>query len=216
MLFWILIIVTLLVSYIVGNNTKISKIWNYVLLLLLIVDICYIAKYIIKELPGFLNSIITYLQNMASSLDAVILVALITGFISLANSFYSRFSENRNKRREYLAGKREEPYAEFISLVYKITQSAKDDNNYPEEEMIKDIQSFNSKITLWGSPKVVKKWTKFRKISLDGENKTSQENILILIEEVMNEMRKDLGVKSVNKGNLLSIFVNDVEKLLKK
>ncbi|MCC9694308.1 hypothetical protein HK253_07810, partial [Streptococcus agalactiae] len=154
--------------------------------------------------------------NMASSLDAVILVALITGFISLANSFYSRVSETRNKRREYLAGKREEPYSEFINLVYKITQSVEDGNYYSEEEMKKDIQSFNSKITLWGSPRVVEKWTKFRKISLAGENKTSQESVLIQIEEVMNEMRKDLGVKSVNKGNLLSIFINDVERVLKK
>ncbi|MGT2910588.1 hypothetical protein ACVR1I_02600 [Streptococcus cameli] len=216
MLFGILVFVTFLVSYIIGNSTKVPKILNYILLLLLIADTYLISNYVIKEFPRVLNSIITYLQNMASSLDAVILVALITGFISLANSFYSRFSENINKRREYLAGKREEPYTEFISLVYKITQSGGDGNNYPEEEMRKDIQSFNSKITLWGSPKVVKKWIKFRKNSLDGENTTSQENVLILIEEVMNEMRKDLGVKSVNKGNLLSIFLNDAEEILKK
>ena len=32
----------------------------------------------------------------------------------------------------------------------------------------------------------------------------------------MNEMRKDLGVEQVNKGNLLSIFINDVEQIFKK
>ena len=157
-----------------------------------------------------------YLQNMTSSLDAVILVALITGTISLLNSFYSRYSDNRNKRREYLAAKREEPYAEFINLVFKITQRKNNGLKYTDKEMAKDIQSFNSKITLWGSPKVVNKWIKFRKISLDGENKISPEKNLILIEEVMNEMRKDLGVKQVDKGNLLSIFINDVEQILKK
>lgn len=49
-----------------------------------------------------------------------------------------------------------------------------------------------------------------------GENKISPEKNLILIEEVMNEMRKDSSVKQVDKGNLMSIFINDVEQILKK
>jgi hypothetical protein len=44
---------------------------------------------------------------MTSSVDVVVLVALITGSITLLNSFYSRYSEQRNKKREYLATKRE-------------------------------------------------------------------------------------------------------------
>lgn len=215
MYFLVFMIATFVTAYIVGNKREVKKFWNYILLILLIIDAIFIGKKLVEELPKFLNWIIQYLQNMVSRLDAVILVALITGSISILNSFYSKHSDNKNKRREYLAGKREEPYAEFIGLVYKITQT----NNvakYTEQEMIKDIQSFNSKITLWGSPKVVAKWIKFRKSSLaTGEEMEADKN-LILIEEVMNEMRKDLGVEQVNKGNLLSIFINDVEQIFKK
>ena len=32
----------------------------------------------------------------------------------------------------------------------------------------------------------------------------------------MNEMRKDLGVKSVNRGKLLSIYIDDIDKVIKK
>ena len=32
----------------------------------------------------------------------------------------------------------------------------------------------------------------------------------------MNEMRKDMGVKKVKKGNLLSFFVNDIKTAMKK
>ena len=32
----------------------------------------------------------------------------------------------------------------------------------------------------------------------------------------MNAMRKDLGVKSVGRGNLLSFFINDIEKIIGK
>lgn len=34
-------------------------------------------------------------------------------------------------------------------------------------------------------------------------------------EEIMNEMRKDLGVKKVKKGNGLAFFVNDIKEVLK-
>lgn len=34
-------------------------------------------------------------------------------------------------------------------------------------------------------------------------------------EEIMNGMRKDLGVKKVKKGNGLAFFVNDIKEVLK-
>ena len=68
--------------------------------------------------------------------------------------------------------------------------------------MLEDLSRFSRQITLWGSSKVVKKWVKFR------EN-------LFLMEEIMNEMRKDLGLKKVKKGNLLVFSVNDIKEVLK-
>lgn len=213
---WFLVVGTIFLFVIIGIKKEVSKSLNNIFVLFMIIDLLYISYYLIKEVPKFINLFIKYLQNMTSSLDAVILVALITGFISLVNSFYSRYSESKNKRREYLSGKREEPYSEFINMVYKLTRRSKGEIEYTDEEVAKDIQSFNSKITLWGSPEVVKKWIKFRKKSIDGESEITPEQSLILVEDVMNEMRKDLGVKSVNKGNLLSIFINDFEEILKK
>lgn len=215
MLFWINLVVTLIVAYSLGTKQSGNKVLNYFLLLLMIFNIYFVGKYIIEKAPIFVDSIIKYLQNMTTSLDAVILVALITGSISLLNSFYSRYSDNKTKRREYLSAKREKPYAEFIELVYKITQNGRNGFTYSQKDMINDISSFNSKLSLWGSPKVVKKWNAFRKSSLETKYKSDTE-LLILMEEVMNEMRKDLGVKSVGQGNLLSFFINDIENVIKK
>lgn len=203
MLFWINLVVTLIVAYSLGTKQSGNKVLNYFLLLLMILNIYFVGKYIIEKTPIFVDSIIKYLQNMTTSLDAVILVALITGSISLLNSFYSRYSDNKTKRREYLSAKREKPYAEFIELVYKITQNGKNGFTYSQKDMINDISSFNSKLSLWGSPKVVKKWNAFRKSSLETKYKSDTE-LLILMEDVMNEMRKDLGVKSVGQGNVLT------------
>ncbi|WMB29746.1 hypothetical protein N1495_01695 [Streptococcus didelphis] len=206
MYFWIGLIFTFIIAYMIGNTQKESKLLNYLLLFFLLTDIYYVGKFLIKYIPIFITHTIKYLQNMTSSLDAVVLVALITGSISLLISIYSRYSDNKNKRREYLSAKREAPYSEFIELVYKMTQNGNNGFSYSQEEMVKDISSFNSKLSLWGSPKVVKKWNTFRQSSLKVKSEDDSE-LLILMEEVMNEMRKDLGVKSVGKGSLLSFLL---------
>ena len=76
--------------------------------------------------------------------------------------------------------------------------------------MIKDLSKFSKQITLWGSPRVVKKWVKFRE---NGANPDAGMENLFLLEEIMNDMRKDLGVHRVDKGNLLGFFVNDIKDL---
>ena len=35
------------------------------------------------------------------------------------------------------------------------------------------------------------------------------------MEDIMNEMRKDMGLKKVQKGNLLAFFVNDIKQTMK-
>lgn len=216
MFFWFCLISTVILAYLIGNNSLQSNKWNYGLLLCLLADMYYVGLYLFKNIPTYIQDIVTYLQNMTSSLDVVVLVALITGSITLLNSFYSRYSEQRNKKREYLATKREGPYSDLFTVIHKVSLSGKGDFLYSNEEMIKDINDFNSKLSLWGSPKVVKKWNDFRQKSLEGNKQLEPKELLNAVEEVMNEMRKDLGSKSTKKGELLSIFINDSEKLLGK
>ena len=216
MLFWICFVLTIILANYIGNNTLKNKIWNYCLILFLIVDIYYIALYLYDNVPTFIQGIVTYLQNMTSSVDVVVLVALITGSITLLNSFYSRYSEQKNKKREYLATKREGPYSDLFTVIHKVSLSVKGDFVYSNEDMIKDINDFNSKLSLWGSPKVVKKWNDFRQKSIESNKQLEPKELLNAVEEVMNEMRKDLGSKSTKKGELLSIFINDSENLLGK
>ena len=52
-------------------------------------------------------------------------------------------------------------------------------------------------------------------IAENGANPEEGEKNLFLLEEIMNEMRKDLGLKKVKKGNLLAFFINDIKKAMK-
>ena len=179
----------------------------------LIIGGVYLA---IKLIGSGVNSFTTWLSELSSKLDAVVIVALITGTVSLIgvviSSVISKSLEYKKARNEYLAHKREKAYGEFVNMVYKIQQNGKKPGSYSEEEMLKDLYSFSQEITLWGSSNVVNKWVKFRENGLNPQ--AAYENLFVM-EDIMNEMRKDMGLKKVQKGNLLAFFVNDIKQTMK-
>lgn len=192
-------------------NQAIGTIATLTLVVLAIFVVVKVIRYAIKAGA----SLLTWASQTLPKMDAVVIVALITGAVSILgvvlSSIVAKAAEYRRTRREYLTQKREEPYSEFIEMIYKIQQSNKPGKEYPEEEMIKDLTRFSKKITLWGSPKVVNDWVKFRENAL---NSNGMDN-LFLTETIMNEMRKDLGMPRVKKGQLLAFFVNDIKDTMK-
>ncbi|MBR2455137.1 MAG: hypothetical protein IKB36_03700 [Clostridia bacterium] len=157
-----------------------------------------------------------WLTTLASSFDAVVIVALITGAVSITgviiSSIVAKSIDYKKTRREYLAKKREAPYGEFVEMIYRVQESSKEGHDYPQEELIKDLMSFSKQITLWGSSAVVNDWVKFKETAIKG---TEGLNNLLLTEKIMNDMRKDLGLKKTKKGNLLAFFVNDIKDAMK-
>ena len=190
---------------------------NILLGFILLTGIVIFAIMVIKILYNIVIEGVLKLTNIASKFDAVIIVALITGLVSIVgviiSSVIAKIVDYRKSRQEYLTQKREVPYGEFIEMVYKIQKNIKTANSYTEEQMLEDLSKFSKQITLWGSSRVINKWIKFRENgSVPGKG---QEN-LFLMEEIMNDMRKDLGLKRVQKGNLLGFFVNDIKSVIKK
>ena len=98
-------------------------------------------------------------------------------------------------------------------MLYKVQQNGKKEGSYTQEQMIEDLSKFSKQITLWGSSKVVKKWVKFRE---NGTKPDAGKANLFLMEDIMNEMRKDLGLKKVKKGDLLAFFINDIKTAMKR
>lgn len=183
----------------------------------IIADMAFgMAFYIIKFLGKGIILIVNWLSNVVSKLDAVIIVALITGAVSIVgviiSSIVAKVIEHKKEKREYLAKKRETPYGEFVDMLYKIQQNSKGKKVYTEAMMLEDLSKFSKQITLWGSPKVVKKWIKFRE---NGANPNAGMDNLLIMDDIMNEMRKDLGLKKMKQGDLLGFFVNDIRQAMK-
>ena len=98
-------------------------------------------------------------------------------------------------------------------MIYQVQQNATEPGAYSDEQMWEDLSKFSKQITLWGSSRVINKWIEFRE---NGPDPEKAKNNLFLMEEIMNDMRKDLGLKKVKKGNLLGFFINDIKNELKK
>ena len=173
--------------------------------------------YGINYLAQIMGLLLVELHEKVSKLDAVVIVALITGAVSIIgviiSSIVAKVFDYKKNRQEYLTKKREEPYGEFVEMFYKVQQNSKQEGSYTEEMMIADLLQFSKKITLWGSTNVVKKWVKFKENAAKPD--TGLDN-LFLMEEIMNEMRKDLGLRKVKRGNLLAFFSNDIKDVMKQ
>lgn len=103
-----------------------------------------------RLLLGNVGNFIKSLSNM----DAVVIVALITGSVSILgvviSSIVSKLIEYQQKTKRYLYEKKEEPYSEFIEMVYKLQDSERGNKEYCEKELLDDTISFSKKLILWG------------------------------------------------------------------
>lgn len=192
------------------RHPKIKKLLELFLLLL----VPSIGLCLLLIVLNYVKTFVLWLVSALSKVDAVIVVALITGSVSILgvviSSVIGKRIEYKKSRNEYLAQKREKPYGDFVEMVYKLQKNIKSPNSYSQKEMISDMSNFSRELTLWGSPKVAKKWNEFR---VNGANPDKATENIFVLEEIMNEMRKDIGTKRIKKGGLLSFFVNDIDKV---
>lgn len=181
--------------------------WNtffaFLLLIFLIIGTYYILKILGKGLIYFVNTLVL----ATSKLDAIITVALITALLSIISGIVLKVIESHQKRKEYLSQKREEPYAEFINLYFKMYEKVSKNEIYSQKEMFEDIQKFQKKLMLWGSNRVVNAWTTYRTNA--GSDGTKA---LFYMENILYAIRKDMGYRTLGKGKLLSMSIYDFLK----
>ena len=195
---------------------KLSILIGIIMILMAFSLVLTIIFFLFQYIGLGIHSFILWIASFASKLEAVVLVALITGAVSIIGvvftSVIAKIIDYKQHRREYLYQKREKPYEDFIDMVYKIQEYTKKNKKYPEDEMLRDMFKFSKQLTLWGSNRVIKKWLKFRQTSITGQ--TGPE-IMFVMEDILYAMRKDMGLRKLSKGKLLSFFINDIE-IIKK
>ena len=197
------------------KHPKLNFLLGLILLIAIVIVAFLVAKWIFGILGNGIVRVINYVENFVSTSDQVIVVAMITGAVSITgvviSSIVAKVVDYKYNVKKYLYDKREEPYKQFVEMIYKIMEDTKrkDGSKMTEEEMTQMVSEFSKGLTLWGSNRVVKKWLKYRKSSIKGDANTLWE-----MEDIIYEIRKDVGLgRRLKKGDMLSFFVNDIENL---
>ena len=200
------------------KHPKINFLIGLLLLIGMVIAAVLLVKWVFGVVGSWIVSVVNFVENFVNTSDQVIVVAMITGAVSITgvviSSIVAKIVEYKYNVKKYLYDKREEPYKQFVEMIYKIMEDSpkKDGEKMTEEEMTKMVSEFSIGLTLWGSNRVVKKWLKYRKSSLQGNNK----DVLIQMEDIIYEIRRDVGLgRKLKRGDMLSFFINDIENLRK-
>lgn len=200
------------------KHPKINILIGWMMILAIIVGAIMAIDFVISGFVEATERLVAFLKKFVSTTDKVIIVAMITGMVSIIGvvftSVIAKIVDYRYNVKKYLNDKREVPYEQFINMVYAIMEDTKKPQNerMSEQDMIKKVSEFSKGLTLWGSNRVVKKWIQYRKASL---TKPGTEN-LWLLEDIIYEIRRDMGQrKKLSKGDALSFFINDMDNIKK-
>lgn len=163
--------------------------------------------------------LITYLQSLSPNPN--IIVAIIAGIVTMSGYVVARYFERKKIIEQQIREQKLPVYEEFISFIFHVIKNVKEGKETDQAEMTEFMMNFNKKSIVWLSDSSLKAYTKWRKSSsdfADGSDKSTEATMrqMLVLEELFLEFRKDIGHsnKNLKPGDLLSLFVNDVDQYL--
>jgi hypothetical protein len=88
-----------------------------------------------------------------------------------------------------------------------------------EKDIVKYMSKFTESLILWGSEEVITSYRTFRKVFM---NRTLNSSLTLeeinILENLLLTIRKDMGHnnKNLQQGDILSLFINDIDEVLIK
>ena len=138
-----------------SQGQTIGAIVKGLLVLAALAVICAVA---LSAVINFVSGSIAALLSTLSTLDVAIVVALITGCVSIVTVIGGGIANNylayRQRKGEYLREHRVQAYEKLIEIVYKMLMKSKKKEQYGADEMLSDMNDFNQSLTLWGLPRL--------------------------------------------------------------
>ena len=177
--------------------------------LLVLVGIAYVAWWLGSAmLKAFLGLNPTTMTAIAG-LTGLLLVPIVTYFTT-------RSLERRRSLENAVREHKTKLYDELIRGLMRMLNLQKLKETMRPDEMQEFFASITPPLISYGSRGVIRNWNTFRKISRENIGDTSA--IMLGFEGLLKAMRQDLGHNSFSHqpGELLGIFINDVDEILKK
>lgn len=174
--------------------------------LLIVVLSASIIIYVLSMLFSAFNALSDELKASIIQVIGIVSVAIVSYFTS-------KSVENRRAFESSIRKNKVELYDKYISFYFEVFSNEELGLRPTQEEMTKFIVNSNPAIVTYASNGVIKKMGKLRLNIMSNENTT---NSLFLIEDIMVEMRKDLGHSrnGFKKGDIMRLTVNDIDNYI--
>jgi len=188
-----------------------SQIWSGILVLLLFAGLIFLVY-----------KLLVFTISKADTINPNIFVVLIASTVTIIGYFITRYLERKKLIEQQIREQKVPVYEEFIDFFFSLFQNSKTSNIIDSKEFEDFFWKMNKKSVLWLSDKTFKSYINWKKTTArfaDVKDRSETENIkmLLLFEKLLLDFREDIGHKNKNleNGDLLSLFLNDWEKIKK-
>jgi hypothetical protein len=154
---------------------------------------------------------------LPKEVETTLLTISGTILVSVGTLVLSKRAEQKRQIEEDLRKQKVPIYQEFLEFLFGTFFADKVGKMPPSETEIKAFfAQFTPKIIIWGSDGVIREFLRFRNAPAAETSIEMTKRMALAVERIMYEIRKDVGHKNKNlvEGNLLSMFINDVETLV--
>lgn len=163
------------------------------------------------------RELIQFLKTTDSKLSAAIITAAATLFLGITVAIYS---QNRIKKRELEEAHREskiELYNKFIGFLVKIMVGTNEETSGvtpTSQEMVDFMVEYKRDLILRASSGVIRAQLDYEKNAQDPQK---SKNILVDVDKLIREMRKDIGLSNFGMNDLetIQIFLKDKSEIKK-
>lgn len=193
----------------------------------------------IIRLSSLITGLIAIIATFAIAmivLENDIAVAIVTAgatvFVSVFSAVWARKSEKAQAIEQQIREKKTPVYEKFIGIAFDIIWAGRNQTNQEQNDPsqrkqqgestkgktpnpVERLQELTPDLIIWGTDEVIASWVEFRKVAAN-PNKYKPMEIMLVFEAFMSAIRKDLGHSDnlLKKGDLLKIFINDIDKHL--
>lgn len=146
--------------------------------------------------------------------QALTIIALSGLVLSPAISYFTtRAIETKKLTGQAALERKIELYESFVGLMVKMLDLDRT-GGLEEGEAVRRMSELTPSTLIYASNGFIKEWRKFKKLSDGSDNGMA---MMLQMEDVLKAIRKDVGHNQwmTQKGDILSVFVNDIETVVK-
>jgi hypothetical protein len=158
------------------------------------------------------------LRSTFAGVDPSVASAIVAGFVTVVVSvggvLLTRYFERRKAVEEEIRATKIPMYTELVEGLFSALNGMSENGEVDTEATTALFQRLTPQLMTWASDDVLLSWSRWRRGLNTGAFVGPE--VLFAFESVLQAIRKDYGHKNqgVSRGDLLGLFVNDVDEYL--